>query len=351
MDSAQIAGGALHRNRDEIAERVADHLVSVHGALLESFDLTYETIRQYAYHDISKLFVAVISHRPSLFSNYIQWQRSVFYHRDIPAVAIRAHIDALDEIVRDLISDEEYQTVDPSIRAAYEALDSAMNVDATFVDGSGPYGDHAATYLELIRKRRHDEARSTVLRAVDDGLPIHEAYLQVIQPVQQEIGRLWQINEISVAEEHAATEVSRAVMNDLRSRFQPNRRRSQRILTACLGGELHDMGARMVSDFLYLAGFDSYFTGANTPHRVIIDELNRYNADVIALSATMTLQVRLAIELIDMVRHEKGNRVRVIVGGYAFNQSASLWRDVGADAYAPDAVGAVEQIELLAVPQ
>ena len=40
-------------------------------------------------------------------------------------------------------------------------------------------------------------------------------------------------------------------------------------------------------------------------------------------------------------------RPRILVGGYPFNLSPTLWQHVGADGYAPDADGAITEAERL----
>lgn len=341
MDTAQVAGAIINRNRLEIADRTVSELMKAHRSLLESQGLSAQDLVDYALRDLSKVFIAVISHRPALFAEYIQWQRSVFFHRDIPGAAISIHLTALSKALQERLSDEEYAAVSPVIEAGVAVLSETMLVEESFIDPEGTFGTFATQYVSLLRENRGPEAVALLGNAVDQGVPIEDTYTYIIQPAQREIGRLWQVNEITVAEEHAATEISRNAMAVLRQRITPYQHRDRRVLTACLGGELHDLGARMVSDLFYLGGYDSFFTGANTPHRVINEELKRREIHVLALSATMTLQVRLAIELIDAVREEYGDRVKVIVGGYAFNRHSTLWRDVGADGYAANGTEAV----------
>jgi methanogenic corrinoid protein MtbC1 len=63
---------------------------------------------------------------------------------------------------------------------------------------------------------------------------------------------------------------------------------------------------------------------------------------VVALSATMTFHVRALADLIAAIRASRvGDRVKVMVGGYPFNAAPELWRRVGADGWARDAVEAV----------
>lgn len=345
MDTAQVAGAKINRERREIATEAAAQLIGENRELLEAQGLSEHDLVEYALHDLSKLFIAVISHRPQLFVKYIQWQRSVFYHRDIPAFAVAVHLETLGTILQKRLLPEEFAVVAEVLDAGQRTLAGTMLIEESFIDVEAPYSAFAVRYLELLRDNRERDAVELIENAVDEGISIEDIYVYIIQPVQQEIGRLWQINEITVAEEHAATEISRGAMAALRRRIVPPYKRNQRILTACLGGELHDLGARMVSDFFYLAGYESYFTGANTPHRIINDELHKRSISVLALSATMTIQVRQAIDLIDAVKKEFADSVQILVGGYAFNEHPTLWRDVGADGFAPDAREAVRQVE------
>jgi len=345
MDKAQVVGAAINRDRYDIAVEIVDAAIHATPREFTESSLTRERLLEYALHDISKLFVAIISNRPSIFRKYVEWQRSMFLHRHIPMMVVRRHLEALESIVLRRLDPEGAEIVRAIIAEAYAGLDSILSEDLTYLDPEAPLYGVASRYLELLRNRHASEAIETVLHAVDEGLPILRVYLEVIQPVQHEVGRLWQRNELTVSEEHYATDATRTLMSRLRGRFTPVERRGISILTACLGGELHDIGARMVSDFFELSGFDSYFTGANTPHDQIVEEIHRHNPQVLALSATMTLQVRLAYELIDQVRREFDQDVHILVGGYAFNENPGLWTDVGADSFAPNAQDAIVMLD------
>ena len=344
MDTAQVAGAAINRDRYQLATEITEVLFRRDEEKLAEFGLTQESVLESALRDLSKLFIATISHRPELFRKYVEWQRSVFGHRDIPSAMIRRQIETLSSVLKNHLEEEHYRIIEPILTLGFATLESVMTPDKPYIGADTPHSAIARGYLELLVARESAKAIALVEKAVDEGLSAEAAYLHVIQPVQQEIGRLWQVNELSISQEHYATEASRTLMASLRHHFAPQTRIDTTIVTACLGGELHDMGARMVSDFLTLSGYDSYFVGANTPHRQILNELHRTKAPVLALSATMTLQLRIALDLIDRIRRELDHPVRVVVGGYAFRQHDSLWRDVGADAYASQADEAVETV-------
>jgi methanogenic corrinoid protein MtbC1 len=98
----------------------------------------------------------------------------------------------------------------------------------------------------------------------------------------------------------------------------------------------------MVADFFEMAGWDTYYLGANVPLDSIIDSVADRRADVLAISATMSYHVSMVADVVRAVRQRGGPRpTRILVGGYPFRVDPELWRTVGADGYAADASEAV----------
>jgi len=108
-----------------------------------------------------------------------------------------------------------------------------------------------------------------------------------------------------------------------------------------VAGDLHEIGARMVADFFEMDGWDTVYLGANSPSSAVVEEMKERGAEGLALSATMTPHVSAVAELIQEVRKdpEAGSRW-ILVGGYPFGVDPDLWREVGADAMALDALEA-----------
>ena len=183
---------------------------------------------------------------------------------------------------------------------------------------------------------------------VKGGAGVGDIYLQVFQPALREIGRLWQMHDLSVAQEHYCTHATREIMAQILPLATSVRRSGRRVVAAGAGDELHEAGLRMVADFLELAGWDVYFLGANTPAGAVVESLQEQPADLLAISATITFHVDAVAELIGRVRRgaiEK--RPKILVGGYPFNISPGLWRQVDADGWARDPREAVAEAESL----
>jgi methanogenic corrinoid protein MtbC1 len=116
----------------------------------------------------------------------------------------------------------------------------------------------------------------------------------------------------------------------------------RRLVAACVGGDLHEIGVRMVADFFEMAGWDTYYLGANTPVEGIVESVLGRRPHAVAISATMTYHVPAVSDVVRAVRERSaGATPRIIVGGYPFRVDPELWQSVGADGYAPDASEAV----------
>jgi methylmalonyl-CoA mutase cobalamin-binding domain/chain len=164
----------------------------------------------------------------------------------------------------------------------------------------------------------------------------------VLQCAQREIGRLWQTNQISVAEEHYCTAVTQLIISQLYPRIFATERKGRRLVATCVADELHELGMRMVADFFEMEGWDTFYLGANTPTSNVVQSVVKHEADVLGVSATIPFHVSDVADLIDAIRaHDASRDVKILVGGYPFNIDPDLWQQVGADIYAQDAEQAV----------
>src|SRR3954464_10750207 len=59
-------------------------------------------------------------------------------------------------------------------------------------------------YVDVLRNADRQAAIDLVLRAADEH-SVEDIYTGLLQEAQYEVGRLWEANEISVAQEHYST--------------------------------------------------------------------------------------------------------------------------------------------------
>lgn len=160
------------------------------------------------------------------------------------------------------------------------------------------------------------------------------------------IGRLWQTNRISVAQEHYCSATTQLIMSQLYPHIFATAKKGRTLVATCVAGDLHEIGVRMVADFFEMDGWKTFYLGANTPHAGVIATLVERKADVLAVSATMPFHVEAVRDLIRAVRqHPTVGKVTIVTGGHPFNHDPDLWRKLGADGSAPDAQRAIALVE------
>ncbi|MCP3136760.1 cobalamin-dependent protein [Pyxidicoccus sp. QH1ED-7-1] len=168
------------------------------------------------------------------------------------------------------------------------------------------------------------------------GVPLQVLHLEVIQEAQYEIGRLWQENIISVAQEHLATAISQLALAHLYRHLPRDPDNGKVVMMACVKDELHEMGPRMASDFLEMAGFDVRFLGANVPPEHLARMLREVRPDLLALSVTMTYHLPQLREAVAHAR-EALPGIPIAVGGLAFRWAPILEEQLGVSFFGRDA--------------
>jgi methanogenic corrinoid protein MtbC1 len=233
--------------------------------------------------------------------------------------------------------------------AALADIDAPAVMPPSFVDPAAANGDLARCYLDRLLDGDRNSAADLAERSVQDGLPLQNLYLDVFQPAMREIGRLWQLNRITVAQEHFCTAATQAIMNGFVRRILQTPRNGLTVTAACLGGEFHEVGLRMVADLLELDGWNCSYVGGSVPVSDMIESLADKPPDLVAVSVTMTENVGAVVTFIDQLRRTPGlQRVPVLVGGRPFAISATLSTSVGADGCALDAATALSEARRLA---
>jgi len=338
------------QSTNPIAERREDLARAVVAMQFERWPALYarygeagrgKCVEDVGYH-LLYLSEAVAADSPALFREYIAWVRVLFANIGIPVQELGESLEILRDVIVTCVDDITAERVRACIGAALKALPGMSTDVPAFVQPDAPFGAIAQTYLDTLLKGDRHGATALVLDRVEGGMAVGDVYLHVFQPVLREVGRLWQTGAISVAHEHFATAATQAVMAQLYPRIFTTERRGRSMVATCVSGELHEIGIRMVADFFEMAGWDTYYLGANTPARSIVRAIVERDAQVLAVSATITAHIGMVTDLIAAVRAELGERpVRVLVGGYPFNLVPDLWKTVGADASAASAADAV----------
>ena len=173
-------------------------------------------------------------------------------------------------------------------------------------------------YLTEILAGKRKTALELIMDAYRSGYPIPGIYMDVFQEALYEIGRLWETNRITVADEHMGTAITQYVMSNLYQHLESSNKQRGRLVMTGVQGELHQVGANMVSDVLEADGWDVIFLGTNVPTEGVIESIRQHRADLFGISSTMFFNIPKVIRLVEATRREFGDSVRIMLGGGAF---------------------------------
>ena len=211
------------------------------------------------------------------------------------------------------------------------------DVGPSFIDPAAPLRNQAAMFLDALMSTHWTAATALARSFLDEGLSLTDLHAHVIQPALREIGRLWQTRRIGVEHEHTATAITLGVLAQLRLEHPTPTPDAPVLVAACVEGELHDIGLRMVVDRYEREGCHVLYLGANTPIGAVVTAVAESRARTLALSATMTPHINQVARTIEALRADTRTRpTNVIVGGLPFIIAPDIWHKIGADASATD---------------
>ena len=346
---------AVHRQRaqliDAVARPLTEWIADLHAERDPSFAVRYgdDGVQMWR-HEIKlrlmHLAEAVAADRSALFVQNALWSRAAFLAREVDDSDLRHSLACMRTICEEQLPDEVRATASRFIDEAIAAIDQKQSGTDFPSVSDRPEFRLARLYLLHLLQRNQTNAANLVFEAAREGKTIPEIYETIITPALVEIGRMWHLQEASVADEHYCTAATQMIMAQLRARLPRKAPNGKRVLAMSVGGDLHDLGIRMVADLFDMDGWTTEYLGANMPTSEVVLALTGENGrpafDLIAVSANTTLSVRAVAGFIEAIRgHPNGKAIPIVVGGSAFRSVDDLWRIVGADGFAKDATSAL----------
>lgn len=289
-----------------------------------------------------ELAAALDADRPTLFANQVRWARAHLASRGVDVGQLRGGMESL----RDVLHSQLPENLEP-LAAAY--IDDALrHIDEPPAEAPGQLaarGKHgllAGQYLLALLEGEPAQASRLVFEALHAGHDVATLMIDVLLPSLDEIGRMWNINQINIAEEHLASTTTRRVMAQMMLHAPVCPANGKTIVAAAVPGNQHDIGVEVVGYFFEMAGWRIIPLGANVPTDDLVQAVDFFKADVIGLAVSLPAQLPALRETIQALRRsQRGARAKILVGGGGLAGMSELARELGADDYAADPAQAV----------
>jgi len=186
-----------------------------------------------------------------------------------------------------------------------------------------------------------DSARELSQVVVEEGIDAYYAVTQGLGAGMDKAGELYANKEYFIPELLLCSDALYAGLEILRPHIKFSGTKTKRqIVIGTVEGDIHDIGKNLVRIMFEAAGWVVHDLGRDVKLSTFVEEQNRTQADIVALSALMSTSMLAMPRVIEMIR-AKDSKVAIMVGG------APLTRDIamsyGADGYADNAGEAVQE--------
>jgi len=190
-------------------------------------------------------------------------------------------------------------------------------------------------YLDTLLEPNNLAARTLVKETLTKQSSAFRVY-KGIELAMHRIGKLWQINQISVADEHVATAITQECLIYCYEHILLNNKNNGRsVISFTVEEELHDVGMNMVNHLLEYHGFDVTYLGNNLPHRDTCSYLLKNKPEIIAISMALYTHFPQIQQMTQFIKNEPElSHSKVLIGGYGFRHNKELLNVIEYDYYA-----------------
>lgn len=186
-------------------------------------------------------------------------------------------------------------------------------------------------------------AKEAVEAGIDPAVALDKGFASTIR----EIGEAFERMDIFLPELVMAANAMKAGVEVLENALKARGTAVEKKGVVVLGtveGDIHDIGKTVVGAMLSANGYEVHDLGVEVPSPRFIQAAQETHANVIALSALLSTTMLYQRDVLEMLRN-KGleEEFFVIVGGAPVTQKWA--EDIGANAYARDAIEAVRVLD------
>ncbi len=187
-----------------------------------------------------------------------------------------------------------------------------------------------------------DRVKTAAQKAIAEGVEALAAIQEGLVRGMSRVGELFQKGEYFVPEVLICADSLYAGLEILKPHLQKGTgiQKIGKVLIGSIEGDVHEIGKSLVSMMMDIGGFEMTDLGVDVPLKKFLSEHKERKSDIIAISALMSTTMLKMPEFIRAIKKEDP-KVLVMIGGAPI--SRELAQKFGADGYAEDAQGAVQE--------
>jgi 5-methyltetrahydrofolate--homocysteine methyltransferase len=205
--------------------------------------------------------------------------------------------------------------------------------------GDATAGELFAPLYQAVVRGLSKAAQDAANAAMDAGAPPLSVVEHGVIPALTEVGARYERGAYFLPQLMQSATAAKLAIDTATARMPDSKPAASRtVLLATVHGDVHDIGKNIVATLLGSYGFGVIDLGRNVPPEAVVAAAREAGVTLVGLSALMTTTVPAMRETIVQLRRELP-QVRIMVGGAVL--TPELAQELGADAYAADAMGSV----------
>jgi MerR family transcriptional regulator, light-induced transcriptional regulator len=280
---------------------------------------------------------AIEAGSPEAFADYARWSARMLGARGIAADTLDESFAQLEKHLSVVLLPEECESV---LRFLARGRAACAKEAEPAPDDSGSaegLGLSRQVFLAAILSGKRKAALTIVEEALRAGHSHVDIYADVFTEALHRVGELWEMNKISVAQEHIATSITQYAIAAIYPTLVPAAVHRGNMVVTGVAGELHQIGANLVADAMEASGWKVRFLGTNLPPSSVLATVEEISADVLCISTTIVANLPSVVDLVRTVRGKlKGFAPEIVLGGGAYRVATRFARDIGATGVVTD---------------
>lgn len=187
------------------------------------------------------------------------------------------------------------------------------------------------------------DVKTLVQQAIDEGIPAQQILDEGLVAGMNVIGEKFKNNEVFVPE----VLVAARAMNQGAQLLKPllaaeGVKASGRVCIGTVQGDLHDIGKNLVKMMMEGKGLEVIDLGTDVSPETFVNTAKEENCQIICCSALLTTTMGIMEEVVKAAEAAGiRDKVKIMIGGAPVTEA--FCRQIGADAYTPDAASAADK--------
>jgi 5-methyltetrahydrofolate--homocysteine methyltransferase len=196
---------------------------------------------------------------------------------------------------------------------------------------------------QCLYEGKAKEVEQMTIDALAEGRAVQEILNDGLIAGMSVVGEDFKHNVLYVPEVLIAARAMKAGMSVLKPLLSARKDSGDRVGTLLMGtvrGDLHDIGKNLVCMMAEGAGFEVYDIGVDQSVEKFMAATDKYNPDIIGMSALLTTTMTYMKTVIDGFQAAGRSHIKMAVGGAPISQMFA--EEIGADGYGLNASAAVD---------